>query len=115
MKAENKSFPCTHKLGERTGQVWRDNSRRVRTHEKNSGETVRRLGTIIQGIFCAQSGGGIRLNFWKEFGKSRYPGALLPVLENFRPAFSPDPTDCPWVSEDGEAIVAFQERNVILT
>ena len=55
------------------------------------------------------------MNFWKEFGKSRYPGALLPVLENFRPAFSPDPTDCPWVSEDGEAIVAFQERNVILT
>ena len=39
--------------------------RRVRTHEKNSGETVRRLGTIIQSIFCAQSGAGIRLNFWK--------------------------------------------------
>ena len=35
-----------------------------------------------------------------DFGESRYPGALLPVLENFRPAFSPDPTDCPWVSED---------------
>ena len=64
-KVENKSFPCTHKLGERTGQVWRDNSRRVRTHEKNSGETVLRLGTIIQSIFCAQSGAGIRLNFWK--------------------------------------------------
>ena len=44
-----------HKLGERTGQVWRDNSRRVRTHEKNPGETVRRLGTIIESI-CAQSG-----------------------------------------------------------
>ena len=43
----------------------RDNSRRVRTPEKNSGETVRRLGTIIQSIFCAQSGAGIRLNFWK--------------------------------------------------
>ena len=28
-------------------------------------------------------------------------GALLPVIENSRPAFSPDPTDCPWVSEDG--------------
>ena len=27
--------------------------------------------------------------------------ALSPVLENFRPAFSPDPTDCSWVSEDG--------------
>ena len=64
-KVENKSSPCTQKLGERTGQVWRDNSRRVRTHEKNSGETVRRLGTIIQSIFCAQSGAGIRLNFWK--------------------------------------------------
>ena len=78
----------------------RDNSRRVRTHEKNSGETVRRLGTIIQSIFCAQSGAGIRLNFWKLFGESRYPGALSPVLENFRPAFSPDPTDSPWVSQD---------------
>ena len=31
----------------------RDNSRRVRTHEKNSGETVRRLGTIIQSILCS--------------------------------------------------------------
>ena len=41
------------------------NSRRVQTHEKNSGETVRRLGTIIQSSFCAQSGAGIRLNFWK--------------------------------------------------
>ena len=38
-KVENKSFPCTQKLRERTGQVWRDNSRRVRTLEKNSGET----------------------------------------------------------------------------
>ena len=26
---------------------------------------VRRLGTIVQSIFCAQSGAGIRLNFWK--------------------------------------------------
>ena len=34
-------------------------------------------------------------------GDSRYPGALPALLENFRRAFSPDPTDCPWVSEDG--------------
>ena len=34
------------------------------------------------------------------FGESRYPGALSPVLENFCRAFSLDPTDCPWVSED---------------
>ena len=76
------------------------NSRRVGTHEKNSGETVRRLGTIIQSIFCAQSGAGIRLNFWKQFGEGRYPGALSPVHENFRRALSSDPIDCPLVSED---------------
>ena len=81
--------------------MWRDNSRRVRTHKNNSGETVRRLGTIIRSIFCAQSGASIGLNFWKWFGESRYPGALPALLENFRRAFSPDPTDCPWVSEDG--------------
>ena len=68
-----------------------------RTHEKN----VRRLGTIIQSIFCAQSGASIHLTVWKWSGESRYPGALPPVLENFRRAFSPGPTDCSWVSEDG--------------
>ena len=39
------------KLGEQTGQLWRDNSCRVRTHEKNSGDAVWRLGAIIQSIF----------------------------------------------------------------
>ena len=43
----------------------RNNSRRVRTFQKNSRETVRRLGTMMQIIFCAQSRAGIRLNFWK--------------------------------------------------
>ena len=76
------------------GQLSRDNSRLVRTHEKNSGETVRRLGTIIQTIFCAQSGRSIRFTFWKWSGESRHPGALPPLLENFRRAFSPSPTDC---------------------
>ena len=64
---------------------------------------VRRLGTIIS-IFCAQSGASIRLTVWKWSGESRYPGALPPVLENFRRAFSPGPTDCPWGSEDGKAV-----------
>ena len=77
------------------------NSRRVRTHEKNSGDAVRRLGTIIQSIFCAQSGASIRLTVWKWSGESRYPGAFPPVLENFRRASSHSPTDRPWVSEDG--------------
>ena len=58
----------------------RVNSRRVRTHEKNSGDAVRRLGTIIQSIFCAQLGASNRLTVWKWFGESRYPGAFQPVL-----------------------------------
>ena len=55
----------------------------------------------VLSIFCAQSGASIHLTVWKWSGESRYPGALPPVLENFRRAFSPDATDCPWVSEDG--------------
>ena len=72
-------------------------SRRVRSHQKNSGDAVWRLGTIIQSIFCAQSRGSIRLNVWKWSGESRYPGALPPALETFRDAFSLDPTDYPWL------------------
>ena len=74
----------------------------------NSGETVHRLGTIIQSIFCAQSGASIRLTVWKWSGESRYPGAFPPVLENFRRAFSPGPTDRPWVSEDASTSVIYQ-------
>ena len=60
----------------------RNNSRRARTHEKNLGETDRRLGKIIQSIFCAQSGAGFRLNVWKWLGESRYPGT--PVRPHHR-------------------------------
>ena len=93
-------FLVIGKLGERTGQLWRNNSRRVRAHEKNSGDAVRRLGTIIQSIFCAQSGASIRLTVWRWSGESRYPGDFPPVLENVCRAISPGPTDRPWVSED---------------
>ena len=89
------------KLGERTGQWWQDNRCRLRTHEKNSGETARRLGTIIQNIFLSPIGSQHSLDRWKLSGESRYPGALPPMVENFRRAFSYGPTDCPWVSEDG--------------
>ena len=61
---------------------------------------MRRLGKIIQSIFCAQSEVSIHLTVWKWSGESRYPGAFPPVLENFRRAFSPGPTDHPRVSED---------------
>ena len=47
---------------------------------------------------CAQSGASIRLTVLKWSGESRYPGAFPPLLENFRRALSPYPTDCPWVS-----------------
>ena len=47
-------------------------------------------------------GASIRLTFWKLSGESRYPGALLHVLENFRRAFSLGATDRPWVSEEVE-------------
>ena len=47
------------------------------------------------------------LEFWKWSGESRHPGAPLPVLKNSRPAFSPDTTDCPWVSEDVWVILLF--------
>ena len=77
------------------------NTRRVGTHERNSGDAVRRLGTIIQSIFCAQSGASIRLTVWRWSGESQYQGAFPPMLEKLRRAFSPDPTDCSWVSEDG--------------
>ena len=52
-------------------EVWRDNSRRVRTHEKKIGAPVRPLGKIILSIFCAQSGISTRWIVCKWFGESR--------------------------------------------
>ena len=57
----------------------RVNSRHVRTHKKNSGDAVRRLGSIIQSIFCAQSGASIRLTVWKWSCESRYPAGRITV------------------------------------
>ena len=96
----NKSLLCIHKLGEWTGQLWQDNSRRLGTHEKNVGETVCRLGTIKH-FLCP-----IRSRYLLEFSEIVWWESLprgssaLTWIENFRPAFFPDPTDCPWVSED---------------
>ena len=49
-------------------------------HEENSGIALSRLGIIIQSIFCAQLGDGIRLTLWKWSGESWYPGALPPMM-----------------------------------
>ena len=95
-KVENKSFPCSHKLGERTGQVWQDNSRRVRTHEKNSGETVRRLGTTIQSIFVPNQ---VQVSAW-IFGNSSVrvgtQGLFRPYLKTFVAPFLPTWLTAPW-------------------
>ena len=46
----------------------RVNARRVRTHEKNSGDAVRRLGTIIE----YRSDDGIKMKFVKLWDLLRY-------------------------------------------
>ena len=38
-------------------------------------------------------------------GDTSFQGAPSPVVENFRRAFSSDPTNCPWVSEDGPTLM----------
>ena len=102
-EAESENFPCEYtcttlvnepdKYGEIIAIVYE--------HMKRTQEMLfADWAQSYKGFFCAQSGAGIRLNFWKCFAKSWYPGAHSPVLENFRHAFSLDPTDCPWVSED---------------
>ena len=58
------------------------NSRRVRTYEKNSGDAVRRLGTIIQSIFCAQSGASIRWALYQIMFKLCLKSKGIDLLDN---------------------------------
>ena len=48
-------------------------------------------------IFSGQSEAGN----WNWFGKSKCPGARLDLIVNFHHEHFIDPTNCPWVSEDG--------------
>ena len=73
----------------------RDNSRRVRTHEKNSGETVRRLGTMIQSIFLCPIRSQHSLDRLEMVRWESVPRGFSAVLENLRRAFPPGPTDRP--------------------
>ena len=43
--------------------------------------------------------------FWNWFGKSKCPGARLDLTVNFHHGHFIDPTNCPWVSEDGSVYV----------
>ena len=62
-----------------------------RTISKNSSGCRLLIGHKKCFVLLCPMGEQFLLSSFREFGK----------LENFRPAFSPDPTDCPWVSEDG--------------
>ena len=73
----------------------RVNSRRVRTHEKNSGDAARRLGTIIQSIFCAQSGASIHLTVWKWPVRVGTQGLVRLCLKTFVGPFLPAPMTAP--------------------
>ena len=89
-----------------------DNSGRVRTHEKNWGETVPPIGhNNTKHLLCP-----IRSRHLFEFLKIvRWESvprcSFARSWGNFRPAFSPDPTNCPWVSEDGEAVSRHQMKH----
>ena len=103
-KVENKSFPCTHKPGEQTEQVWRENSRRVWTQEKNSGETVHRLGTIIQSIFLCPIRSRQPIDFFAGNSSVRVGTQRLfcPYLKTFVPSFLPTRLTAPGSPRMGE-------------
>ena len=67
----------------------RDNSRRVRTHEKNSGETVRRLGTIIQSIFVPNQEPASAWIFGNSSVRVGTQRLFRPYLKTFVPPFLP--------------------------
>ena len=71
-----------------TSRDW-NNSCHVQTHEKNSRETVCWLGTIIQRIFCAQSGADICLNFGNSSVRVGTQRLFRPYLKTFVPPFLP--------------------------
>ena len=58
-KVGNEKFPRTHNLGERTGQVWRDNSRRVLTPPRGGGRVLPYMGYIV----CATVNGMVFKQF----------------------------------------------------
>ena len=93
-KVENESFPCMHNLGERTGQEQYSTTRQsspVRTHEKNSGDAVRRLGTIIQSIFVPNQEPAFAWPFGNALVRVGTQGLFRPCLKlSSRPFSRPD-------------------------
>ena len=51
--------------------------------------------------------------FWNWFGKSKCPGARLDLTVNFHHGHFIDPTNCPWVSEDGFCISCGKNKSFV--
>ena len=83
--------------------MWPDNGHHVRAHEKNSGM----LGTTTQSIFLCPISSQHSLDSLEMIRWESAPRTLPYTPENFCCAFSPYPTDCPWVSEDGKVSEMF--------
>ena len=99
-KVENMIFPCMFNFGKRKGQVWLYHSPRVPIDEKELRRICLPIGQDNTNYILCPIRSQHSLDLL-EMGKSQYPGArLLSVLKNFRRAFSLEPVDCPWVSED---------------
>ena len=77
-RVENENFPCMHNLDERTRQVWRENSRRVRTYEKNSRCCLPIGQNNVKPFLCPIR--SQHSTVWKWYGESRYPRAL-PLID----------------------------------
>ena len=61
----------------------------VRSHEKNSGETVRRLGTIMQSIFVPNQAPASAWIFGNSSVRVGTQGLFCPYLKTFVPPFLP--------------------------
>ena len=79
---------CMQNVGERTMQVWRCESRRVRTHHSASGAVARSLGRIIQRILLPNQEAALVEPFGNGLVRV---GSQVPLA----------PANRPWVSEDG--------------
>ena len=73
-------FPRMQNVYERTKQVWRYESRRIRTHHSTSGATVRRLGRILQRIFLPNQEAALVEPFGNDLVRVGSQGLFPPYL-----------------------------------
>ena len=112
LKISSQIFPLK---GPRNCSDWRGKQLRVRRHQSRPAGPLRWLGRKI--FFCPIKSGDFK-RFWNWFGKSNCPGVRLVLTVNFRPrpTFAHEnpcyPTNCPWVSEDGQDLGVHVSRDL---